>query len=263
MDLHLEGKVVFVTGGFKGIGKGIALQLAREGAIPVVLNRKDGVEDEFRAEISEITKTFEMYYIDLNDTDAIKPIVEEVYKKYGHIDGVVNNAGRNDNLELETTSWQDFEKSLHGNLTHYFELVHETCPYLKESKGSIVNIASKVALTGQGKTTAYAAAKGAILGLTREWAAALVHDSVRVNAIVVAEAWTPLYANWIKTFGDEEAQQKRLSLITDRIPLEHRMTSTEEIADTTCFLLSDRSSHTTGQWCNVDGGYVNLDRASD
>ena len=107
---------------FKGIGKGIALQLAREGAIPVVLNRKDGVEDEFRAEISEITKTFEMYYIDLNDTDAIKPIVEEVYKKYGHIDGVVNNAGRNDNLELETTSWQDFEKSLHGNLTHYFEL---------------------------------------------------------------------------------------------------------------------------------------------
>ena len=247
MDLHLEGKVVFVTGGFKGIGKGIALQLAREGAIPVVLNRKDGVEDEFRAEISEITKTFEMYYVDLNDTDAIKPIVEEVYKKYGHIDGVVNNAGRNDNLELETTSWQDFEKSLHGNLTHYFELVHETCPYLKESKGSIVNIASKVAL----------------LGLTREWAAALVHDSVRVNAIVVAEAWTPLYANWIKTFGDEEAQQKRLSLITDRIPLEHRMTSTEEIADTACFLLSDRSSHTTGQWCNVDGGYVNLDRALD
>ena len=176
---------------------------------------------------------------------------------------MVNNAGRNDNLELETLEWRDFEKSLHGNLTHYFELVHCCCPYLKESKGSIVNIASKVALTGQGKTTAYAAAKGAILGLTREWAAALVHDSVRVNAIVVAEAWTPLYANWIKTFGDEEAQQKRLSLITDRIPLEHRMTSVEEIADTTCFLLSDRASHTTGQWCNVDGGYVNLDRALD
>ena len=152
MDLHLEGKVVFVTGGFKGIGKGIALQLAREGAVPVVLNRKDGVEDEFRAEISEITKTFEMYYIDLNDTDAIAPIVEEVYKKYGHIDGVVNNAGRNDNLELETLEWRDFEKSLHGNLTHYFELVHCCCPYLKESKGSIVNIASKVALTGDRKS---------------------------------------------------------------------------------------------------------------
>ncbi len=263
MDLHLQDKVIFVTGGFKGIGKGIALELAREGAIPVVLNRKDGVEDEFRVEISQITDTFETYFIDLNDTDAIKPIVEDVYAKYGHIDGVVNNAGRNDNLELETTTWEEFERSLHGNLTHYFELVHQCVPYLKQSKGSIVNIASKVALTGQGKTTAYAAAKGAILGLTREWAAALVKDEVRVNAIVVAEAWTPLYANWIKTFGDEKAQQERLSLITDRIPLGHRMTSVEEIADTTCFLLSDRSSHTTGQWCNVDGGYVNLDRALD
>lgn len=263
MDLHLQDKVIFVTGGFKGIGKGIALELAREGAIPVVLNRKDGVEDEFRAEISQITDTFETYFIDLNDTDAIKPIVEDVYAKYGHIDGVVNNAGRNDNLELETTTWEEFERSLHGNLTHYFELVHQCVPYLKQSKGSIVNIASKVALTGQGKTTAYAAAKGAILGLTREWAAALVKDEVRVNAIVVAEAWTPLYANWIKTFGDEKAQQERISLITDKIPLGHRMTSVEEIADTTCFLLSDRSSHTTGQWCNVDGGYVNLDRALD
>lgn len=263
MDLHLDGKVVFVTGGFKGIGKGIVMELAREGAIPVVLNRKDGVEDEFRMELSQLTDTFEMYYIDLTDTDAIAPIVEEVAAKYGHIDGIVNNAGRNDNLDLESTSWRAFEESLHGNLTHYFELVHSAVPYLKASQGSVVNIASKVALTGQGKTTAYAAAKGAILGLTREWAAALVQDNVRVNAIVVAEAWTPLYAKWIKSFGDEQAQQERLSLITDKIPLGHRMTSVEEIADTCCFLLSDRSSHTTGQWLNVDGGYVNLDRALD
>ena len=263
MDLHLEDKVVFVTGGFKGIGKGIVMELAREGAVPVVLNRKDGVEDEFRAELSQITDTFEMYYIDLADTDAIAPIVEEVAAKYGHIDGIVNNAGRNDNLDLESTSWRAFEESLHGNLTHYFELVHQAVPYLKASQGSVVNIASKVALTGQGKTTAYAAAKGAILGLTREWAAALVHDNVRVNAIVVAEAWTPLYAKWIKSFGDEQAQQERLALITDKIPLGHRMTSVEEIADTCCFLLSDRASHTTGQWLNVDGGYVNLDRALD
>lgn len=261
MDLHLKGKVVIVTGGFKGIGKGIVFQLAREGAIPVVLNRKDGAEDEFIKEISEITDEYDIRYIDLNDTDELKPIVEDVYRKYGHIDGIVNNAGRNDNLDLESTTWQEFEASLHNNLTHYFELVHQAVPYLKESKGSVVNISSKVALTGQGKTSAYAAAKGAILGLTREWAAALVADEVRVNAIVVAEAWTPLYAKWIKSFGDEEAQQARLSLITDKIPLGHRMTTVEEIADTTCFLLSDRSSHTTGQWLNVDGGYVNLDRS--
>ena len=139
----------------------------------------------------------------------------------------------------------------------------ENLKYLKKSNGSIVNIASKTALTGQGKTSAYAAAKGAILGLTREWAAALIKDSVRVNAIVVAEAWTPLYADWIKTFGDEKAQKERLALITDRIPLEHRMTEPSEIANTVVFLLSDRASHTTGQWVYVDGGYVHLDRALD
>ena len=156
MDLHLKDKVVFVTGGFKGIGKGIVFQLAREGAVPVVLNRKDGVEDEFVAELKEVADRFEVYFIDLNDDDAIKPIVDEVYAKYGHIDGVVNNAGKNDNKDVETTTWREFEESIHGNLTHYYELVHECCPYLKESKGAIVNISSKTALTGQGKTSAYA-----------------------------------------------------------------------------------------------------------
>lgn len=199
----------------------------------------------------------------MNNTEEIEAIVKDVVKKYGHIDGVVNNAGRNDNLAIEETSWQDFEKSIHSNLTHYYELVRQALPELKKNKGSIVNISSKTALTGQGKTSAYAAAKGAILGLTREWAAAFIKDSVRVNAIVVAEAWTPLYQDWIKTFGDEKAQQERLSLITDRIPLEHRMTEPAEIANTAAFLLSDKSSHTTGQWVHVDGGYVHLDRALD
>lgn len=261
MDLHLQGKVIFVTGGFKGIGRAIALQLAREGAIPIALNRKDGAEDAFKEDMEKITKTYEIHFIDLNNTDEIKPIIDDVHERYGHIDGVVNNAGRNDNLDLESTSWRDFEKSLHGNLTHYYEMAHEACPYLKESKGSIVNITSKVAFTGQGKTSAYAAAKGGIAALTREWAAALVGDDIRVNAVVVAEAWTPLYANWIKTFGDKAHQEARLRLITDKIPLEHRMTKPEEIVDAVAFLLSDRSSHTTGQWCFVDGGYAHLDRA--
>lgn len=261
MDLHLEGKVIIVTGGFKGIGRAISLQIAREKAIPIVLNRKNNVAEEFEKELKEITDKYSIYYIDLNNTDEIAPIVKDVVEKYGKIDGIVNNAGRNDNLSLEETSWKDFETSIHSNLTHYYELVHQAVAYLKESKGSIVNISSKTALTGQGKTSAYAAAKGAILGLTREWAAALAKDSVRVNAIVVAEAWTPLYKEWIKTFGDEKAQQERLSLITDKIPFEKRMTDPEEIADTVTFLLSDRASHTTGQWVYVDGGYVHLDRA--
>lgn len=261
MDLHMKDKVVIVTGGFKGIGRAISLELAREGAIPVVINRDDDARVTFDKAIEEYTDDYEVYTMDLNETDRIAPVVEEVYAKYGHVDGIVNNAGVNDNKDLETTDWRDFEKSLHGNLTHYYELVHAACPHLKESRGAVINISSKTALTGQGKTSAYAAAKGAILGLTREWAAALAPDEVRVNAIVVAECWTPLYAKWITTFGSEQEQKERLSQITDRIPLGHRMTTPEEIADTTVFLLSDRASHTTGQWVFVDGGYVHLDRA--
>ncbi|CZE48881.1 SDR family oxidoreductase [Campylobacter geochelonis] len=260
MNLGLKDKVVIVTGGGKGIGGAISLSLAAEGAVVVIFSRSK-ITSEFKALMDETKAKYAFYQIDLVNTDEIKPLVDEVAAKFGGIYGVVNNAGANDNKDLESTSWQDFEKSLHSNLTHYYETVHASLPYLKAAKGAIINIASKTALTGQGKTSAYAAAKGAALGLTREWAAALAKDEVRVNAIVVAESFTPLYANWIKTFGDEEAQKARLSVITDKIPLGKRMTKPEEIADMSVFLLSPRSSHTTAQWIFVDGGYVHLDRA--
>ena len=241
MDLQLKDKVVFVTGGGKGIGSGISLSLAREGAIPVILSRSP-ITDEFKKDMESITTNYEFIQIDLNDTDKIKGIVDDVAARRGGIYGIVNNAGANDNKDLDTTSWQEFEKSIHGNLTHYYELVHASVDYLRKSKGSILNITSK----------------GAILGLTREWAAALLDDGVRSNCVVVSECWTPLYANWIKTFDDPEARKK---VITDKIPLERRFTTIEEIADTAVFVLSPKSSHTTGQWLFVDGGYVHLDRA--
>lgn len=256
MDLQLKGKVVLVSGGGAGIGSGIVMSLAKEGAVPIILTRSD--KPAFKKELDAMGADYEFHLIDLNNTDQIKPIVDDVAKRRGGIYGVVNNAGCNDNKAIEETSWQDFEKSLHGNLTHYYELVRAALPYLIKSKGSVLNITSKTALTGQGKTSAYAAAKGAILGLTREWAAAFLQYEIRVNAIVVSECWTPLYAKWIKTFDDPEARKK---VITDKIPFQHRFTTIEEIGDNTVFLLSPVSSHTTGQWVFVDGGYVHLDRA--
>lgn len=256
MDLQLKGKVVLVSGGGAGIGSGIVVSLVKEGAVPIILTRSD--KPEFKKELDAMGADYEFHLIDLNNTDQIKPIVDDVAKRRGGIYGVVNNAGCNDNKAIEETSWQDFEKSLHGNLTHYYELVRAALPYLIKSKGSVLNITSKTALTGQGKTSAYAAAKGAILGLTREWAAAFLQYEIRVNAIVVSECWTPLYAKWIKTFDDPEARKR---VITDKIPFQHRFTTIEEIGDNTVFLLSPVSSHTTGQWVFVDGGYVHLDRA--
>ena len=256
MDLQLKGKIVLVSGGGAGIGSGIVVSLVKEGAVPVILTRSD--KPEFKKELDAMGADYEFHLIDLNNTDEIKPIVDDVANRRGGIFGVVNNAGCNDNKAIEDTTWQEFETSLHGNLTHYYELVRAALPYLIESKGAILNISSKTALTGQGKTSAYAAAKGALLGLTREWAAAFLQYDIRVNAIVVSECWTPLYAKWIKTFDDPEARKQ---VITDKIPLEHRFTSIEEIGDATVFLLSPKASHTTGQWVFVDGGYVHLDRA--
>jgi NAD(P)-dependent dehydrogenase (short-subunit alcohol dehydrogenase family) len=132
------------------------------------------------------------------------------------------------------------------------------CLISKKNRGSIVNIGSKVSITGQGGTSAYAAACGGRNALTREWAVELLPHSVRVNAVMVAESFTPLYKKWINTFPDPE---DKLNQITNKIPLEKRMTTPEEIANTVAFLLSEKSSHTTGQLLYVDGGYVHLDRS--
>ncbi len=137
-------------------------------------------------------------------------------------------------------------------------MVHHALPELKKSKGSIVNITSKTAETGQGNTSAYAASNGGRNALTREWAVELLKYGIRVNAVVVAECYTPLYDKWIKTLPNPE---EKLKEITSKIPLENRMTTAEEIANMVAFLLSERSSHTTGQIIHVDGGYVHLDRA--
>lgn len=259
MELHLRHKVFIVTGGSRGIGEAITRALAAEGAIPVIATRPtEGAE----ALVSELRQTGIDALCVLGDLTApgfCQKIVETTVAKYGCIDGIVNNAGVNDCAGLEHGSPEKFRESLLKNLFHYYDLVYFALPYLKESKGVMVNIASKVALTGQGGTSGYAAAKGAILALTREWAAELLPYNIRVNAVLPAEVMTPLYRQWLDTtFNDPAAKEAE---ITARIPLERRMTTPEEIANTAVFLLSERSAHTTGQWVSVDGGYVHLDRA--
>ncbi len=262
--MNVQNKVIVITGGAGGIGSAQAKLLARNGAEVWILDLVQEKIDQMVEELKRQGGKAHGAVADVTSEEEWKTIVERIVSESGRLDVVVNNAGIIKRIPMHEMKRAEFQQVIDIDLVGPFIVSSAVIPEMMERKeGKIINICSMMSELGRETVSAYAAAKGAILGLTREWAAALVHDSVRVNAIVVAEAWTPLYANWIKTFGDEEAQQKRLSLITDRIPLEHRMTSTEEIADTTCFLLSDRSSHTTGQWCNVDGGYVNLDRALD
>jgi L-fucose dehydrogenase len=159
---------------------------------------------------------------------------------------------------LENGSYEGFIASLHKNLVHYYLLAHHALPALKKSKGAIVNIGSKTAETGQGNTSAYAASNGGRNALTREWAVELLKYGIRVNAVIVAECFTPLYETWIKTFDNPS---EKLASITSKIPLENRMTTDIEIANMVAVLLSEVSSHTTGQLIHVDGGYTHLDRA--
>lgn len=256
MDLGLQDKVVIVTGGGAGIGGAISLALAAEGAIPVILARRMP-EPAFLADLRARQPKAAVILADLSRDDDCRRAVAEARGQFGRIDGLVNNAGTNDGVGLEAGP-EAFRASLDQNLLHYYTLAHLLLEDLKAAKGAIVNISSKTALTGQGSTSAYVAAKAAQLGLTREWAAALAPSGVRVNAVIPAEVMTPMYRNWLQTFDNPAAQE---ALITARIPLGNRMTTAEEIAATVVFLLSDRAGHTTGQWLFVDGGYVHLDRA--
>ncbi|MFB9865695.1 SDR family oxidoreductase [Rufibacter immobilis] len=258
MDLQLKDKVILVSGGAKGIGEGIVMALAKEGAFPVIIGRNE--EDNLRtvAAVEGNGGQAAQVVAELSEPEQCKKAVEEVLRQFGRIDGLVNNAGVNDGVGLEKGNYEDFMASLHKNVVHYYLLAHHALPALKAARGAIVNIGSKTAETGQGGTSAYAASNGARNALTREWAVELLPYGIRVNAVVVAEAWTPLYESWISTFENPES---KLKSITAKIPLEQRMTTPAEIAAMVIFLLSPQSSHTTGQLIHVDGGYVHLDRA--
>lgn len=256
MDLGLAGKVVIVTGGGAGIGGAISEALAAEGAIPAIVARR-APEAGFIAALTARQPLASVVIADLAQDDGCRAAVAEVRRRFGRIDALVNNAGTNDGVGLEAGP-EAFRASLDQNLLHYYTLTHLCLDDLKAARGAIVNISSKTALTGQGSTSAYVAAKAAQLGLTREWAAALAPHGVRVNAVIPAEVMTPMYARWLETLPDPDTA---LATITARIPLGQRMTEAAEIAATTVFLLSSKAGHTTGQWLFVDGGYVHLDRA--
>ncbi|WP_077921120.1 SDR family oxidoreductase [Spirosoma sp. 209] len=258
MHLKLSSKVILVTGGAKGISEGISRLLAAEGAIPVIIGRNTA-DNQRTVDAIEATGGHALAITaELTQPDACAQAVEQAVAAFGRIDGLVNNAGVNDGVGLETGSYERFMASLHKNLVHYYLMAQYALPFLKQSKGAIVNIGSKTAETGQGNTSAYAAANGGRNALTREWAVELLPYGIRVNAVIVAECYTPLYDTWIRTFDNPE---EMLNKIESKIPLGQRMTTAEEIASMVAFLLSERSSHTTGQLIHVDGGYVHLDRA--
>lgn len=258
MDLGLNKKVIIVTGGANGIGAGIVAVLTAEGAIPVILDNDHDQMNKVVEHYAQKRIRVGGVKVDLTQRNQCETAVKTILSEFGSIHGLVNNAGINDGVGLEDGTQEAFLESLNRNLVHYYTMAQLLLPELKKNKGSIVNIGSKTATTGQGGTSAYAAANGGRNSLTREWAVDLLSFSIRVNSVIIAECYTPLYEKWINSFDNPK---EKLAETNKKIPLEQRMTTEEEIANTVVFLISERSSHTTGQLIFVDGGYTHLDRA--
>ena len=252
MDLQLRNMVALVTGGGKGIGRGVVECLLAEGARVVNVSRS--AEESVPAGAGEENYLFVQG--DLTDLETCGNVVDKALSRFGQIDIIVNNAGVNDEVGLEAGT-DAFVSSLQKNLIHFYAIVHHALDALKQSRGVIINVGSKVSVTGQGGTSGYAAAKGAINALTREWAVDLAPDGVRVNAVLPAETWTPLYDRLLSELPDPAAAKSEIEKL---IPLGRRFTTVEEMADMIVFLASPRSGHTTGQIIFVDGGYTHLDR---
>jgi L-fucose dehydrogenase len=252
MQTDLTGKVVVVTGAARGIGAATARAFSKEGAWVVMVDR-----DAQAGTMLERTLAKSLFIeADLTVESSCAEVVDRAVRQFKSLDVLVNNAGVNDSVSLEAGPTA-FLGSLKKNLLHVYNLTHFAREALERSKGSIVNVSSKVAETGQGGTSGYAAAKGAIHALTREWAVALAGQGVRVNCVVPAECDTDQYQRWFASQPDPVAARAGVERL---VPLGRRLTRPEEVADAIVFLSSARASHMTGQFLHVDGGYVHLDR---
>ena len=254
MDLGLRDKIILVTGGAKGIGAATVKAFSAEACRVVLVDRDSETGASLEKSLGSRVSYIEA---DLTNLEACQKAIEQTVSLFGGLDVLVNNAGFNDGLGLETPP-EDFMISVQNNLLHVYAMTHYALPQLRKGPGCLVNLGSKVSETGQGHTSAYAAAKGAISALTREWAVALAPDKIRVNCVIPAECLTDQYEQFFQSQAKPEAAKKA---IADIVPFEKRLTTPEEIAQTIVFLASDRSSHTTGQLVFVDGGYTHFDRA--
>lgn len=241
----LKGKVAIVTGGAQGIGAAIVMQLAEAGASVAVVDINEAKAKETAAQAATKGVEGEAYVVDVSNTEAVKSVVGEIAKRFGHVDILVNNAGITRDGLLMTMSEQDWDLVLAVNLKSIFNFTKAVArPMIKQKGGSIINISSVVGLMGNGGQVNYSASKAGVIGVTKSSAKELASRNIRVNAVC---------PGYIQTAMTDKLDEKARTALIEHIPSK-RLGQPEDVASAVVFLASDAASYVTGETLRVDGG---------
>lgn len=244
----LKGKTAIVTGATRGIGKAIALKLAKLGA-NVVINYRSSLASAEQV-IKEIENDGGFAFAvkaDISSYNEAETLIKETVKRYGTVDILVNNAGITKDALILRMKEEDFDNVINTNLKGTFNCIKHTAPImLKHKSGKIINISSVIGIIGNAGQANYAAAKAGIIGLTKATAKELGSRGITVNAVA---------PGFIQSNMTDILSDKVKDDILNTIPLK-RLGSTEDVANITAFLASPEANYVTGQVINVDGGMV-------
>ncbi len=246
--MKMDGKVVIVTGGSSGIGKGITYTLAKEGAFVVVAD----INEESGYRIVEELKPYVMFVkTDVRDNSSVRNMVDQVIKKFSKIDVLINNAGYADGKDVETQTEEEWNEMFDTNVNGYARCIRAALPYLKQTKGNILNTASLVGLNGQAKAFGYCSTKGAIIGMVKNLAIDLAPYGIRVNAICPGWIHTEMLEyKWTKRQPNPDSA---LSDLAKKHPL-GRIGTPDDCGKAALYLCSEDASFVTGITLNLDGG---------
>jgi 3-oxoacyl-[acyl-carrier protein] reductase len=250
----LKDKVAIVTGGAKGIGKGIALKFAAEGCDVVVNARHLEGAQKVADEIKAMGRRAIAIAADVSRTDDVNYMVARTIKEFKKIDILVNNAGGvSGDARIEETTDEAWNRVIATNLTGQFLMCRAVIPYMKKNGyGKIINVSSMGAIHPPAPIAHYHAAKGGVLGLTTNLALELAQQNITVNAILPGPIRSEFFTEMLKNMTEAEGKAF-FKMLDSKVPM-HRMGTPEEVAGVALFLASELSSYVTGEAINVGGG---------
>jgi len=247
----LDEKVAIITGGAGGIGSGMAKAMAKEGAIVVIVDLNEETGKAMEKELQAISPKSMFMQANLMDRENLPNIIKTVVEKYGKLNVLVNNAHASKQVTIEDITQEDLDLSFNTGFYPTFYLMQAALPYLKETKGNVINFASGAGINGHETQGSYAAAKEAIRGISRVAANEWGRFGINVN-IISPIANSPGVQAWAK------AQPEYYEATRSKIPLGRFGDVEEDIGRVAVFLASEDSQYMTGQTFMVDGGSIML-----